>query len=71
VYISALRTAAHRAEKRFEAQTVGQGAIRRGVPGPALRDSLMGHINIELVIACHEIDRRFFAGPEKGIEEGK
>jgi hypothetical protein len=29
VYISALRTAAHRAEKRFEAQTVGQGAIRR------------------------------------------
>ena len=70
VYISALRTAAHRAEKRSEAQAVGQGAIRRGDPASA-RDFLMGHINIELAIVFNEIDRRFFAGAEKGIEEGK
>jgi len=70
VYISALRTAAHRAEKRSEAQAVGQGAIRRGDPAPA-RDFLMGYINIELAIVFNEIDWQFSAGAQKEIEEAK
>ena len=46
-------------------------AIRHGVPAPAARDFLMGHINIELAIVFNEIDWQFSAGAQKAIEEAK
>jgi D-apionate oxidoisomerase len=46
-------------------------AVRRGVPEPAARDFLLGHIWIELAILFNEIDWQFSAGAKKAIEEAK
>jgi len=43
--------------------------IRRGVPAPAARDFLMGHINIGLAIAFDEIDWQLSAGAQQAVED--
>lgn len=46
-------------------------AISRGVPAPAARDFLMGHINIALAVAFDEIEWDFSAGAKMAIEDAK
>lgn len=44
-------------------------AVAKGVPEPAARDFLMGHINIELAILFNEIDWNFSAGAQEAIAQ--
>lgn len=46
-------------------------AVRRGVPEPAARDFILGHINIPIAIVFNEIEWDFSAGAKKAIEEAK
>jgi D-apionate oxidoisomerase len=46
-------------------------AVRRGVPEPAARDFLMGHLNIELAILFNETHWEFSAGCKKAIADAK
>lgn len=46
-------------------------AVRRGVPEPAARDFLLGHLNIELAILFEAINWQFSAGAKLAIEEAK
>ena len=46
-------------------------AVRRGVPEPAARDFLMGHLNIELAILFNETHWEFSAGCKRAISDAK
>lgn len=46
-------------------------AVRRGVPEPAARDFILGHVNIPLAIVFNEIEWNFSEGAKRAIEEGK
>lgn len=46
-------------------------SVRRGVPEPAARDFLLGHLNIELAILFNECEWEFSEGCKQAIEEAK
>lgn len=46
-------------------------AVRRGVPEPAARDFVLGHLNVELAILFDVLDWRLSAGALKAIEDAK
>ena len=45
--------------------------VAKGVPEPAARDFLMGHLNVEIAILFNEIDWKFSAGCQQAIDQAR
>jgi len=45
--------------------------VRRGVPAPAARDFLIGHMNVLAAVVFNEVDGAFSDACNKAIEQGK